>query len=170
MSKYPPVLIVDENDEPVGAAPIEEVYQKGLRHRIARVMVEDGEGNIALQKRSSTIIGYPNCWDNSAGGHVDEGESYEQAAERELLEEIGIKGELQVSGGFSTNALRDNDRIVNRFSRVYKVTVDQNVSFVVHKKEVSEVRWFSVEEAKELIENSPEAVTDGLVDIMKNFY
>lgn len=169
MSKHPPVLIVDENDEPVGTAPIEEVYQKGLRHRVARVMVEDGEGNIALQKRSSTIIGYPNCWDNSAGGHVDEGESYKQAAERELFEEIGVKDELQAVGGFSTNVV-DNDRIVNRFSRVFKVTVDRDISFAVHKKEVSEVRWFSVEQVKTLIEESPDAVTDGLSEIIKRFY
>jgi isopentenyl-diphosphate delta-isomerase len=169
MSKHPPVLIVDENDEPVGTAPIEEVYQKGLRHRVARVMVEDGEGNIALQKRSSTIIGYPGCWDNSAGGHVDEGESYKQAAERELFEEIGVKDELQAVGGFSTNVV-DNDRIVNRFSRVFKVTVDRDISFVVHKREVSEVRWFSIEQVKKLIEESPDVVTDGLSEIIKRFY
>lgn len=33
-------------------------------------------------------------WNTTASGHVDEGESYEETASRELCEEMGIEGVL----------------------------------------------------------------------------
>ena len=45
------IQIVDEHDQPVGAASMDEAQTKGLWHRIVRVMVEDGQGHVLLQLR-----------------------------------------------------------------------------------------------------------------------
>ena len=37
----------------------------------------------------------PNKWDTSVGGHVDPGESVDNAAHREMKEELGIEAELE---------------------------------------------------------------------------
>src|SRR5664279_859085 len=85
-----PIIIVDEDDRPIGQATKPEVWAQGLRHRIVRIMIENDQGELLLQHRTPTMALYPNRWDNSVGGHVDAGEDYLTAAKRELDEELGI--------------------------------------------------------------------------------
>lgn len=166
----PLIMIVDENDNPIGAKPKKEIWEKGLRHRIARIMVEDESGNILLQKRADSLQLYPERWDDSAAGHVDEGEEYLQAAERELDEEIGLKNvELEELGSYKQEHTFEW-RKMNRFNRVYRIVVDRDkTEFKVNPSEVSELKWLSVEEAKDLIKD-PSQVTDGLKDVIEKFY
>jgi len=49
-----PIQIVDENDQPLRAGTREEAWRDGLRFRIVRIMVDDGDGNFLLQKRVDT--------------------------------------------------------------------------------------------------------------------
>lgn len=164
------ILIVDERDNPVGAAEMYEAQEKGLIHRIVRIMVEDEQGRLLLQKRSVRMKRWPNCWDNSATGHVDEGEAYDAAALRELKEEIGVeRSELQALGTYFTDRRLENIPHLRRFNRVYKTlaTADE---LVIDEDEVSEVRWFTVDEVKKLLKEQPEMVTDGLNDVMSRYY
>jgi isopentenyldiphosphate isomerase len=81
------VVIVDEHDEEIGTMPRSEAHQKGLFHRIAMIYVENAEGEILVQVRKKNGM-----LDHSSAGHVDPGESYADAARRELAEELGITG------------------------------------------------------------------------------
>jgi 16S rRNA (adenine1518-N6/adenine1519-N6)-dimethyltransferase len=47
-----------------------------------------------LQKRSRWKDRHPLLWDSSAAGHVDAGEDYDEAAVRELKEELGVAAKL----------------------------------------------------------------------------
>lgn len=87
----PKVTIVNNQDEVIGAAEKSEAFAKGLIRRTARILIVDQDGRVFLQKRGPNKFPFPNRWTESAGGHVDEGESYEQVAHRELEEEIGLK-------------------------------------------------------------------------------
>ncbi|HTE22167.1 MAG TPA: hypothetical protein VK674_03935 [Candidatus Limnocylindria bacterium] len=60
------IVVVDENDQPVGVFPKEEVWAKGLSHRIVHIMLEDDQGNLLLQKRSMQMDTAPGCWDHAA--------------------------------------------------------------------------------------------------------
>lgn len=167
---HPPILIVDENDKPIGSASMTQAQEEGAWHRIVRIMIEDGNGNLLLQKRAKHMEMYPECWDNSAAGHVDVGEEYLIAAEREANEETGISGKLEPMGTYKTQTkFRGND--VNRFNRVYKIVLDQPAEkFTIDPEEVAEVKWFSVEDVKKLITEKPDQVTDGLVDVISKYY
>jgi isopentenyldiphosphate isomerase len=115
---YAPVVIVDEEDRVIGAAPLKEVWKKGWMHRIVRIMVEDTDGRVLLQKRSKHMELFPECWDHSAAGHVDEGDSYEQAAERELQEELGISGfDLKEIAYYPTKGEYKERKLSSRASR-----------------------------------------------------
>src|SRR5690606_18774949 len=83
--------VVDENDVQIDVLPRREVHLQRLRHRAVHVGVFDDDGNLWLQRRSRKKDTWPGAWDISASGHVDPGESYEDAARRELLEELGIE-------------------------------------------------------------------------------
>ncbi len=165
-----PIQIVDEHDKPVGGEDMFVAQEKGLIHRIVRIMVEDREGRVLLQKRSKKMKRWPGCWDNSAAGHVDAGEDYDTAAKRELFEEIGIKrSSLEELGTYFTDRPLDNLPHLRRFNRVYKVIADKT-EIVIDEDEVAEVRWFTLGQIKQLIKEQPEKVTDGLIDVIERYY
>lgn len=83
--------VVDETDTVIGSLPRDEVHAKDLRHRAVHVMIFNTAGEILLQKRSIWKDRNPGLWDSATAGHVDAGETYEQAARRELTEEIGVE-------------------------------------------------------------------------------
>src|SRR3954468_22149160 len=95
------ITIVDKHDNVVGAEEQHIAREKGLIHRIARIFVLNKEGAVLIQKRSSQMQDNSGKWDQSAGGHVDEGEDYRVAAKRETQEELGITvNDLQQVGKF----------------------------------------------------------------------
>lgn len=82
--------VVDGNDRVVGRATRAETHRKRLFHRAVHVLVFDARGNVLLQKRSAAKDTCPGLFSTSCAGHVDSGEDYAAAAERELREELGI--------------------------------------------------------------------------------
>jgi isopentenyl-diphosphate Delta-isomerase len=82
--------VVDEQDRVIGQATRREVHAKGLKHRAVHVLVFNGQGQVFLHKRSMLKDSAPGLWGASCAGHLDAGENYDQAALRELKEELGI--------------------------------------------------------------------------------
>lgn len=164
------IAVVDENDKPLGEFPQEEVWEKGLLHRIVRIMVEDEQGRILLQKRSMEVDTFPGCWDHSAAGHVDVGEDYEEAAKRELQEELGISNAtLHKVAVYRTNNTFKG-RKLNRFNALYKATIDSATALDLQESEVSDAKWFTLHEVKKLIAEQPNGVTDGLTQVVTDYY
>ena len=85
------VTLVDVNDQIIGKASRAEVRRDGLRHRVTYILVFNAQGQLLLQKRTTTKDLYPGYYDAAAGGVLLNGESYEQSAARELYEELGIQ-------------------------------------------------------------------------------
>ena len=85
-----PILDV-ENDEVIGKASKKDVYEKLLTHRIVHVIVFNDKREMALQLQSKYKSFCPQHWSSAAGGHVQSGESYEQAVIREVKEETNMK-------------------------------------------------------------------------------
>ena len=87
------IQIVDEKDNPIRGGTMDEVQFAGLWHRITGVMVQDTQsGRFLVQKVAPNPYYSGGKWNLTSTGHVDEGESYRAAAERELREEMGIAG------------------------------------------------------------------------------
>jgi len=83
--------VVDESDRVLRAEPRDFVHVNNLRHRAAHMLLFNSSGDLLLQKRSIWKDRNPGRWDSSAAGHVDSGETYLEAARRELGEELGIE-------------------------------------------------------------------------------
>ncbi|MEK7153645.1 MAG: NUDIX domain-containing protein, partial [Patescibacteria group bacterium] len=161
--------IVNDRDEVVGSATKREAWEQGLTHRIVRIMLENSKGEILLQHRSPTKDIFPDCWDNSAAGHVDTGEDYDEAAVRELKEELGITGiELRALGQYRSDETWKGHRF-NQFNRCYKATIE-TLPRELEAGKVDDVRWFTVEEVKKLVAEQPDTVTDGLRQVIEHFY
>lgn len=85
--------LVDESGRIIGRASRNEVHgNPDLLHQVVHVLVFASDGRLFLQKRSEDKDVQPGKWDTSVGGHVDAGETADEAVRRELAEELGIPG------------------------------------------------------------------------------
>lgn len=87
--------VVDENDEIRGYATRSEVHGNNLLHRAVHIFIFDQVGDVYLQQRSRWKDRHPLKWDSSAAGHVTAGENYDETAQRELKEELGVDVPLE---------------------------------------------------------------------------
>jgi len=169
-TQYPPVVVVDENDNEIGSAMLDEVLAKGLYHRIVSIFVQDESGNILLQLRGSNVKVFPNCWDQAAGGHVDVGYSYEQTANNEAEEELGLVNiRLEVLGTHRANT-PDGNRIINEFERAFLVRIPRDTILTLQAGEITSLRWFEPAELRSNIAVHPEKFTPGLRYCLKKYF
>ncbi|XOF34813.1 MAG: NUDIX hydrolase YfcD [Candidatus Electrothrix sp. YB6] len=85
------VLLVDENNRELGEVPRRLMREQRLIHRASYILVFNRAGELFIQKRTASKDIYPGYWDVAAGGVVQAGETYEESAERELAEELGVR-------------------------------------------------------------------------------
>ncbi|MPY34697.1 NUDIX domain-containing protein [Streptomyces adustus] len=83
---------VDGQDRVLGVVTRRQAIREGWLHRIASTVCRDERGRILVHRRSEQLLRFPGLHEVMVGGAADVGESYEQAAARELAEELGICG------------------------------------------------------------------------------
>jgi isopentenyldiphosphate isomerase/intracellular septation protein A len=84
--------LVNPEGKVIGKAPRSAVHgNPQLLHPVVHIHVFNKNGQLFLQKRAKSKEVQPNKWDTSVGGHVQSGESVENALIREAEEELGIK-------------------------------------------------------------------------------
>lgn len=98
--------VINEHDEVIGQADAREVLKKGLLSRVSFILVLNSQGDLVLQQRAAAKASYPLFWSGGAAGHVNTGETYEEAALRELDEELGITAPVRYLGKY----LSEEDR------------------------------------------------------------
>ncbi|MBO4839570.1 MAG: NUDIX domain-containing protein [Bacteroidaceae bacterium] len=83
--------VVDEEGNILSVATRGECHSGSmLLHPVVHLHVFNSEGQLYLQKRPDWKDIQPGKWDTAVGGHVDLGESIQQALRREVQEELGI--------------------------------------------------------------------------------
>lgn len=83
--------IVDETGCVTGSATRGECHSGSrLLHPVVHLHVFNSRGELYLQKRPTWKDIQPGKWDTAVGGHMDYGETPEEALRREVGEELGI--------------------------------------------------------------------------------
>ncbi|NQV08770.1 NUDIX domain-containing protein [Candidatus Woesearchaeota archaeon] len=137
---------VDENDKVIGKISRKEMREKNLLHRGSTTLIFNKKREILIHKRPKDKEVYPDCFSMIFGGGVKYGETYEEAAKRELKEEIGIEcDDLR----FEFYDLWE-DEIDRCFMKIYSCVTDGPFNF--DEKEVEEPRFISLEKLKKMIE------------------
>lgn len=143
------LLLIDDNDNFLGkyAKRVDCHRGNGLHHRAVIVLLKNHKGQVLLQKRKHALFdGY---WDISATTHVlhinGRDESYEEAAKRALIVEMGLEYiKLQkLNEGFNYFAT-ESTMCENEYCTIYTGFVTQEV--VPNVDVVYETKWVNFEE------------------------
>lgn len=83
---------VDERDHVLGVVDRDSaIRHEWMLHRIATIVCRDADGRILVHRRPDDVSLFPGRLNWMLGGAVKVGESYEDAAARELAEELGVE-------------------------------------------------------------------------------
>jgi 8-oxo-dGTP diphosphatase len=127
--------------------------------RCAGALIVDDDGRIFIQRRSPDRRLFPNTWD-IVGGHVESGETLEEALYREVQEETGWRVSV-VIGVVGEYAYTGNDGI-ERVETDYLVRVDGDLARPrLEAGKHTEFRWLTESEIEVLDEHRE--VNNGLI-------
>ena len=121
---------------------------EGLYRMVVHVCLFDEDGRMLIQQRQPFKTSWSNLWDVTVGGCAVVGDSSVSAAERETLEEIGLK--LDLSTERPTLTLNWE----HGFDDYYVLTRNVDLeSLKLQPEEVQAVRWASLSEILSMIDN-----------------
>ena len=151
--------IVDENDNVIGRDTKANKLRKGLISRNIAIFIIDKDGKMLVSKRASTKKSFPNLYDPSAAGNVRAGESYEDAAKRELGEELGAECGLETIGTIHNDFTENGGRL--RY--ITAVFLGRYSGQITPNAEIAEIKRRNTAEIDAMIAQNPAQFTPGFL-------
>lgn len=163
------VDIVNTLNEVIGTETRGEAHAKGYIHRALSVLIIHSDGRILLQQRSKYTKVHPLSWDLSTSEHVLAGESYEEAAKRSVLEELGVKVEVRSVSNTSLQKRKYEfpEKTIYENEIVMMLSATHNGPFKADPIEVADTKFFEVSEIEEMIKKG-EKFTPWFLDEWEN--
>ena len=138
--------LVDEKGNVIGAATRGQCHDGSkLLHPVVHLHVFNPQGEVYLQKRPEWKDIQPGKWDTSVGGHIDYGETSDEALLREAGEELGIKDFVAEQVGMYVFESRRERELVYVNRTVYDGTVSPST------EELDGGRFWTLDEIREAI-------------------
>ena len=138
--------IVDEEGRVVGKATRGECHSGSrLLHPVVHLHVFNSQGDVYLQKRPEWKDIQPGKWDTAVGGHIDYGETPDEALQREVREELGITNFTpEFIGKYVFESLRERELVY-----VHRTTYEGDIR--PSQDELDGGRFWTTAEIKETI-------------------
>lgn len=165
------IMLVNENDEPIGVADKLEAHQKGLLHRAFSIFIyrKGLEGiEVLLQKRHSKKYHSGGLWTNTCCSHPLFNETIKEAAEKRLKEEMGIVSDLFEIGVFHYKADVGNGLIENEIDHVFMGELLFS-KIKPNPEEVEAMTWMSVKQLRNALKDNPKHYTAWLEKALEIF-
>ena len=151
------VILVNEQDEPIGLMPKMEAHEKALLHRAFSVFVMNAKGETMLQQRAKDKYHSPLLWTNTCCSHQREGESNVEAGKRRLMEEMGFTTELKELFHFVYKAPFDNGLTEHEFDHVMVGYFEDEPN--INPDEVADWKWMYPADIKKDMDQNPQHYT-----------
>jgi isopentenyl-diphosphate Delta-isomerase len=149
------VVLVNPQDEIMGLMGKTEAHEKGLLHRAISIVVFNKKREMLIQQRSFEKYHWKGIWSNTVCTHPRDGESYKEAAQRRLFEELGFNTELTEIFDFIYKAKdADSGLTEHELDHVFTGVYGGKIPF--NKAEVNAVRWISIPDLLAELEENPD--------------
>ena len=152
------VILVDENDKELGFMEKNQAHREGLLHRAFSIFLFNSSHQLLLHKRALSKYHSPGLWTNTCCSHPRKGESLIDAANRRLVEEMGMKCELKHNYHFIYNVKLDKGMTEHELDHVFIGFSDEPPQ--PNPEEVCDYKYITVEKCLEDIKNNPMEYTE----------
>ncbi|MFZ2167315.1 MAG: NUDIX domain-containing protein [Minisyncoccia bacterium] len=151
------IAVVDENDVVIGSKDRTELAPGDL-YRVSALWLTNSHGEVLMAQRAHTKLKDPGSWGPAVAGTVEEDEDYDTNMLKEIQEELGISIPLErlVRGAKTLIRKGESGHFVQWYTSVLDIATSD---LVLQKEEVATVAWFTVEELRRKIEETPEEFT-----------
>ena len=160
------VVLVDENDREIGTMPKMEAHQKAVLHRAISVFILNEKGEWLLQRRALSKYHSSGLWSNAACTHPRPNETYMEAANRRLKEEMGMECELTDLFNFIYKEKLDNELTEHELDHVFIGYSEEIPNF--NAEEVCDFKYINFEELKKEIHDNPDKYTFWFKHVFEN--
>lgn len=160
--------IVDYSDKVIGQKLRSEIYtEKMSNFRVINAFLINSNRQVWIPRRSHNKKLFPLCLDASVGGHVTAGETYEQAFERELTEELNI--ELSSISHQLIAKLTPLDHGVSAYMHVYLIMANQEP--IYNTNDFISAAWYEISQLLSIIKKGEPTKGDLpiLINLLHNF-
>ena len=89
------VILVDEQDKPIGLMEKHAAHIEPHLHRAFSVFIFNSKGELLMQQRALSKYHSPGLWTNTCCSHPRDGETLAEATSRRLWEEMGMRCEMR---------------------------------------------------------------------------
>jgi isopentenyl-diphosphate delta-isomerase len=151
------VILVDENDKPIGTAEKMEAHQKGLLHRAFSIFIFNSKGEMLLQQRALHKYHSGGLWTNACCSHPKPGEEIKTAAERRLKEELGFDTALEKIFDFVYRADFENGLTEFEFDHV--LTGEYDGEIIPDREEAGDFCYKEVIGIRQSLKTHPQKYT-----------
>lgn len=162
------VILVNENDEPIGQMGKLQAHEEARLHRAFSVFILNDNNELMLQQRAGHKYHSPLLWTNTCCSHQRMGETNISAGKRRLEEEMGFVTELKELFSFIYKAPFDNGLTEHEFDHV--MIGYYNDEPCINPDEVADWKWENLDDIREDIQRNPEIYTAWFKIIFDRFY
>ncbi len=162
------VILVDEQDNPIGTAEKMEAHQHGGKlHRAFSVLVFNDKGETMLQRRAASKYHCPGLWTNTCCSHPRPDETSLVAATRRLQEEMGFICPLEEKFSFLYRAEFSNGLTEHEFDHVFIGRYNDSPS--INPMEADDWRWISMSDLEKEMADDPDRFTPWFTIIVQQY-
>ena len=162
------VILVDENNNQIGLEEKILAHKKNLLHRAFSIFIFNDSSEILLQKRAPNKYHSGNLWTNTCCSHPLENLSLVESAKKRLVEEMGIKANLNEVFSFIYQAEFDNGLFEYEYDHVlFGISNNQPI---LNPDEAIDYKWIKISDLKAQIEKNPGNFTVWLQIMINNYF
>lgn len=151
------VVLVDNNDNPIGLMEKMEAHIKAELHRAFSIFIFNSKGEMLLQQRAFSKYHTPGLWTNTCCSHPRHKETLEQATSRRLQEEMGMSCKLEEIFHFTYKADVTQGLTEHEIDHVFIGTTDDTP--IINTDEVASWKYETMEFIKNDMVEHPEVYT-----------
>ncbi len=162
------VILVNENDEPIGQMGKMQAHEEARLHRAFSIFILNRQNQLMLQQRAGHKYHSPLLWTNTCCSHQRVGETNIEAGKRRLQEEMGFETELKELFSFIYKAPFDNGLTEHEYDHVMVGYYDKSPK--INPDEAEAWKWESLDNVRADIQQNPAQYTAWFKIIFDKFY